>query len=49
MTHGHELRWGNASGWGGGTGWRGIKGKKSGTTVTAKSIKYIKNKNKLIN
>ena len=28
MTHGHELRWGNASGWGGGTGWRGIKGRK---------------------
>ena len=47
MMHGHELRWGNAGG-------RGVQGggeKRggNGTTVTAKSIKYIKNKNKLIN
>ena len=27
MTHGHELRWGNA-GWRGSAGWRGIKGRK---------------------
>ena len=27
MTHGHEVRWGNAGGkWG--TGWKGIKGRK---------------------
>ena len=28
MTHGHELRWGNAGGLGGDAGWRGIKGRK---------------------
>ena len=27
MTHGHELRWGNASGWGH-AGLRGVKGRK---------------------
>ena len=27
MTHGHELRWGNAGGRAG-AGWRGIKGRK---------------------
>ena len=32
MTHGNELRWGNAGGrWG--TGQRGIWGEKNGTTV----------------
>ena len=39
MTHGHELRWGNDSGRSD-TGQRGIKGRKNGTTVIAKSIKY---------
>ena len=35
ITHGHELRWGNAGGMGS-TGQRGIKGrKKNGTTVIA--------------
>ena len=35
MTHGHELRWGNAGGWGG-TGWRGNKGEKEiGRTIIA--------------
>ena len=41
MTHGHELRWGNA---GGKAGCR-VKGNKeeikNGTTVIALSIKYI--------
>ena len=32
MTHGHELRWGNAGGRGH-AGQRGIKGRKNGTTV----------------
>ena len=32
MTHGHELRWGNADGRRG-TGWKGIKGRKNGTTI----------------
>ena len=41
MTHGHELRWGNA-------GWKRVQGRggqrraKSGTTVMAQSIKYTK-------
>ena len=40
MTHGHELRWGNAGGrWG--AGQRGVKGRKNGTTVIAYSIQYI--------
>ena len=34
MTHGHELRWGNAGGRAC-AGWRGIKGRKNGTTVIA--------------
>ena len=28
MTHGHELKQGNAGGWSGGAGQRGIKGRK---------------------
>ena len=32
MTHGHELRWGNAGGRGG-AGQRGIEGGKNETTV----------------
>ena len=34
MTHGHELRWGNAGGRGC-AGRRGRKGRKNGTTVVA--------------
>ena len=35
MTHGHELRWGNAGGRGN-TGWKGIKGRKqNGTSIMA--------------
>ena len=35
MTHGHELRWGNAGG-SGGAEWRGNKGEeKNGTIVIA--------------
>ena len=34
ITHGHELRWGNAGGRRG-AGRRGIKGRKNGTTVIA--------------
>ena len=34
MTHGHELRWGNAGG-SGGVGQKVIKGRKNGTTVIA--------------
>ena len=41
LTHGHELRWGNAGGrWC--AGQRGIKWReKNGTTVIAKSTKHI--------
>ena len=48
MTHGHELKWGNAGGREG-TGQRRIKGRKNGTAVIAQSIKYIlKKKNNVL-
>ena len=46
MTHGHELRWGNAGGMGG-TGQRGIKGRKNWDNCNSiiKKI-YLKEKRK---
>ena len=44
MTHGHELRWGNAGGRGDGTGQRRIKGRKKWTNCNSIIYEiYLKN------